>query len=500
MNAKPKFTGPHQPLTKEELARRATALDLHARAQETPPVEPPLVPEFESCIRAILSATPENRAAVFRLVAPEALRVARAFGITDIAAVDRLQRAAEIVLLQHYDQDTIQEWLVEAVRTSNEVTAVAKNSEQRDFNSESAKIGRRLIVHRANEVAPEAIDFIWDGRIATGKLTLIGGKPGLGKSQLCAFIAATVSNGGAWPCGEGKSPVGNVVIFSAEDGLADTTIPRLIAVGADLTRIRTVSGVESGKRRKTFDLKADIDLLESLVRSWGDVRLIVIDPISAYFGKADGNGNTETRSVLEPLAEMASRLGIAVVAVTHLNKGGGGSQGTMERFVGSIAVIAAARAAFLLAENDENEGELLLLQVKANISSRPKGLSFRLEQCLIPNDILVSRIAWGTSYIERSADAVLARSQGDHAVDRGGAEEVMEFLRTLLADGPVSVREIQSQAVEAGLLAEGKPITQNKMFRRVRDKLSIKSGKQGFGGKGGWQWELPSNCKGAREV
>jgi hypothetical protein len=195
-------------------------------------------------------------------------------------------------------------------------------------------VGRHLISHRASDIQPERLEWVWPGRIARGKVALLGGPPGLGKSQVTANIAAIVSCGDGWPCGEGRAPQGGVLILSAEDGIADTIVPRLIAAAADIEQIHIIAAATrpDGTGRRTFSLKTDVDLLERLAEEIGSVRLIIIDPISAYMGGADGNGNVETREVLEPLAEMANRLGIAVVAVTHLNKGGAGNQSALNRF------------------------------------------------------------------------------------------------------------------------------------------------------------------------
>ncbi|MDA9457532.1 hypothetical protein XI07_15285 [Bradyrhizobium sp. CCBAU 11445] len=107
--------------------------------------------------------------------------------------------------------------------------------------------------------------------------------------------------------------------------------------------------------------------------------MIIVDPISAYMGGSDGNGNVETREVLEPLADMANRLGIAAVAVTHLNKGGGGSkQSALNRFAGSVAFVAAARAAFAVIEDLDDDERRFLLQAKDNLGKKCKGLTFRL--------------------------------------------------------------------------------------------------------------------------
>ncbi len=184
--------------------------------------------------------------------------------------------------------------------------------------------------------------------------------------------------------------------FPVYPGIQDTIIPRLMAAGADTRRVHIVAAATKpdGTGRKTFSLKTDVDLLEAKAKEIGCVRLIIVDPISAYMGGSDGNGNVETREVLEPLADMANRLRIAVVAVTHLNKGGsGGNQSALNRFAGSIAFVAAARAAFAVIEDPEDDERRLLLQAKNNLGAKCKGLAFRMEQRLVEDDILSSNIS-----------------------------------------------------------------------------------------------------------
>jgi putative DNA primase/helicase len=101
---------------------------------------------------------------------------------------------------------------------------------------------RRLITQRASDVQPEKLIWVWPGRIPEGKLVLLGGPPGLGKSQLTAFMAAAISNGGSWPCNEGSTTVGSVIFMSAEDGIEDTIVPRLMAGGREF-RSRPYRGV-----------------------------------------------------------------------------------------------------------------------------------------------------------------------------------------------------------------------------------------------------------------
>ena len=121
-----------------------------------------------------------------------------------------------------------------------EIAAAIDSAESLEATGNSNPSGPTLICRRASEIEPEQVEWLWPGRIAVGKQTCIAGDPGTGKSQLSVAIAATISRGGEWPCGEGRAPLGNVIIFSAEDGASDTIIPRLIAAGADLNRIHIV--------------------------------------------------------------------------------------------------------------------------------------------------------------------------------------------------------------------------------------------------------------------
>jgi putative DNA primase/helicase len=400
------------------------------------------------------------------------------------------------------DQDKIQKIITDALRATSIELEPSENrraSTDAFLGSSSVRAKRSLISHRASDIRPERLEWVWPGRIARGKVALLGGPPGLGKSQVTINIAATVSNGGNWPCGEGRSPQGDVIILSAEDGIADTIIPRLIAAGANMDRIHIVAAAtrSDGTGRKTFSLKTDVDLLEAMAQRIGNVRLIEIDPISAYMGGADGNGNVETREVLEPLAEMANRLGIAVVAVTHLNKGGAGGQSALNRFAGSIAFVAAARSAYLVIEDPDDENRRLFLQAKNNLGPKGKGLAFRVEQRLIPGDILASNISWDTDHVTASVDEALLASETRGGNDsRTGKDEAAEFLRELLAMGAMPVTEIEQEARGAGLLGSDSPISQNKSFRSARGILGITPRRQGgTADKGQWVWELPSAPK-----
>jgi hypothetical protein len=279
---------------------------------------------------------------------------------------------------------------------------------------------------------------------------------------------------------------GDVIFMSAEDGIQDTIVPRLIAAGANTARVHIVAAATKpdGTGRKTFSLKTDVDLLEEKAKEIGNVRLIIVDPISAYMGGSDGNGNVETREVLEPLAEMANRLRIAVVAVTHLNKGGaGGNQSALNRFAGSIAFVAAARAAFAVIEDPEDDERRLLLQAKNNLGKKCKGLAFRIEQRLIADDIVSSNIMFEGEYVSQSIDEALTASEtkGGRSGQTGGKEDVAQFLKDILSGGPVDVLEVERQARAAALLDGNQRLNKSKAFRDARNALGITSSRDGFG-------------------
>jgi putative DNA primase/helicase len=210
-----------------------------------------------------------------------------------------------------------------------------------------------------------------------GSERIIAGDPGIGKSQLSINVFAAATTGGQWPCGEGRAPLGNVIILSAEDGVADTLVPRLLAAGADLKRVRIVRAtkIETGNGKRSFDLANDLALLEKEIADFGNVILVGIDPVTAYVGKANSFSPTEVRNVLEPVCEMAKRLHVGILSITHCPKGS--STGAIYRFIGSISFVGVARIASMVVPCTEIKGRILFLGVKTNIGPIHDGLAAR---------------------------------------------------------------------------------------------------------------------------
>jgi hypothetical protein len=333
-----------------------------------------------------------------------------------------------------------------------------------------------LFTRSAADIEPRKIEWLWGGRLPLGKLTSIAGDPGLAKTTITLSIAAVVSSGGRWPAGGGRAAPGEVLIASYEDDHADTTIPRLMAMGADLSRIRFLEGVPDDDGRRGFDVNRDADRLERHLEQFPGTKMIVIDPISAAMPGTDSHKNSEVRAALHPLADLAQRRGVCILTVTHLNKGSGSA---LHRVTGSIAFTAAARVAYIVAKDDKDTtGERrLFLPIKNNVGDDRTGLSYTVEKMQITGGIDTVRIAWGAELVTTSADKALVRDE-----ERGAGRDAEAFLRDILTGGPVAVPKIMDEAKKA-CIAE-------KTLRRAKEDLGVKASKTGM--SGGWSWELPT--------
>lgn len=344
----------------------------------------------------------------------------------------------------------------------------------------------RLKVTRASDVKPEPIRWLWHGKIALGKPTLIAGDPGLGKSMLTVNFAAHVSTGRDWPAGGGSCPQGDVLFVSAEDDPADTIRPRLDVAGADASRVHIVGGVESLNRAgdpetRLLSLRRDLEPIREAALALPQCRLIVVDPVSAYLDGADSHNNAEVRGVIAPLSELASDLGAAIIFVTHLNKGTGGS--ALYRATGSLAFVAAARAAFLVTRDKSDQNRRLFLPLKNNLGPDATGMAYRIEEVGG-----VPRVAWDKEIVLISADDALGRDDDKDDHESTLAGDAAEWLSDVLAAGPVPSEDVKKHAKEAGYSWT--------TIRRAQAALGIKPQRiGGAAGNGAWVWTLPKEHK-----
>jgi hypothetical protein len=253
-------------------------------------------------------------------------------------------------------------------------------------------------------------------------------------------MAARLSTGTPWPDSpDSPQKPRSIVLLSAEDDIGDTIVPRLRAARADLARIAVLRGVrsafergEDGQPLRTpFSLDRDVRELERAIETMGDVGMVVIDPITAYAGRADTHNNAEVRALLAPLAELAMRTGIAVVLVTHLNKGSGVKG--IYRISGSLALPAAARSAMLVVRDQDNPERRLMLVTKMNVGAMAPGMAYQ-----VGDDAGDGRGggAVGGWAVHLTADeAVRAEEEAPRKAAR--LEEAVEFLREVLKEGPM---------------------------------------------------------------
>jgi putative DNA primase/helicase len=335
------------------------------------------------------------------------------------------------------------------------------------------------------DVKPKPIDWLWKEWLAIGKVSILAGEGGKGKSTVLCDLAARTTRGLAWPDGSPGGPPGSVIILAAEDDVEDTLVPRLMAAGADMSKVYNIRSVIDGNGdgntfHRSFNLQADLERLETEIRRIGDVRFNIIDPISSYLGKGvDSHKNADVRSVLEPVGEMAARTRTAILCNNHFSKGGGSAN---NRMIGSVGFINYCRAGFIVTPDAQDESRLLLMPSKMNIAPIKYGLAYRIGSHLLTQDgvdIITSQICWELDPVQISADEALAAHEYDD--ERSAKAEASDFLTVALAAGPRPAKEVSDEATARGITP--------KPLRDARRALGVLTEKDGMAG--GWVWSLP---------
>lgn len=340
-----------------------------------------------------------------------------------------------------------------------------------------------VMLTQASSIKMQPVYWLWKHWLAQGKLHLLAGAPGQGKTTIALAFAATVSAGGRWPDGQRCEP-GNVLIWSGEDDPADTLIPRLVGMGADLDRVHFVDAARINGELVPFDPARDMLNLTAAADKIGDVKLLVVDPIvSAITG--DSHKNTEVRRGMQPLVDLAASIGAAVVGISHLSKGSAGKDPT-ERVTGSVAFTAVVRVVLLAAKvkGDDGQDKRILVRSKSNIGPDSGGFEYHVEQMEAAPGIETSVVSWGAA-IDGTARELLAEAEGE---DEGAAttkESATEFLRELLKDGLIPSKQVKADCIEAGFSWA--------TVRRAADDLNIVRKKGGM--DAGWYWKLAEDAR-----
>ena len=352
-------------------------------------------------------------------------------------------------------------------------------SDQLDRVQRTLAVDGTAKITKFSDIEARKLEWLWPERIPLGKLTCIAGDPGLGKSLVTIAITATITSDNEikWPDGCGYAPHGSVILLSAEDDDGDTIKPRLIAAGANTEKVFSFDSViyEDNGKRRGFTIDRDFEKLEQAIIAIKDCRLVVIDPISAFMGKIDSHNNSDVRGVLSLLSDIAQKQRVAVLYVTHLNKGDGAP---MARVTGSGAYVAAARSVMLVGPDPDNTRRRVVAMLKANLAKESDGVAYEVRS----NEDDLPVVQWEPGSIDIRASDILSSERSDARHERNDAAD---WLEAELHYGPVSVLELQERVAAAGHAW--------RTVRRAKDSLGIKAKKNGPGGS--WQWWHPKDLE-----
>jgi len=325
-------------------------------------------------------------------------------------------------------------------------------------------------------MTPRPVDWLWPNRLGLGKVAILEGDPGLGKSFLALDLCARLSAGRPWPDGAPVAAPGVCVYLNGEDGEDDTLRPRLEALGADLGRVFLPDRGHDGLTLP-LSLPDHTAVLEAVVAR-AQARLVVIDPVMQFLSRGvNPSIELSIRRALEPLEAMARRHACHILLLRHLNKKGAGR--AVYRGLGAIGLVGVCRSAWLVAEEEAGSSRRVLAQVKNNLAPRQPSLAFEM----VPSASGEATLSW-LGPVELTADDLLGQGQrrGRRPKERQAAAA---FLARVLADGPVAVPELWKQA-----RAEGLPAT---TLRRARKDLDIRVSRATVDGHVLRYWMFPEH-------
>jgi hypothetical protein len=351
----------------------------------------------------------------------------------------------------------------------------------------AARVGpalTRIRIIMGSDIEPQAISWQWRDWLANGKLHLLAGRPGSLKTTTALDFAASVTRGGQWPDGSSAAK-GDIIMWSGEDAIEDTLLPRFIAAGGDRARIAFIGAVQEDGKTRTFDPARDMDKIAAVCAHLGQVSLIIIDPVVAI-AKSDSHKNAETRRDLQPLVNLAEQTKAAVLGIHHMTKRSEDAD-PLDRVSGSLAFGAGPRVVMLNALDRKAGGEPrgVLMRAKNNLGPEHGGFDFAAEMRPLADhpQISAQRILWG-DYVNEPASGILARLESKDEQQQGGGRKAATFLRLALQAGPRMAAEVIAEGEAAGI--------PKRVLQRALKRFGGSSEKPGFGT--GWIWELPEQA------
>ncbi|MCY2954812.1 MAG: AAA family ATPase [Planctomycetota bacterium] len=366
----------------------------------------------------------------------------------------------------------------EAIRAEIEALAAALPYEEPEPTS---NVAGRLIMVCAADVIEKTIDWTWPPRIPSGAITLFTGRPKEGKSLTANDIAARISTGTPFPDGA-PCRQGSVILVAPEDDIERVAVPRLRVAGADLRKVHFVTYLRRvDAEGKPYDVQFSLQHMAALeveAKRHPDLRMIVIDPIGDVLGGGvDSHRDNEVRAILAPLANLAERLGVAVLVIAHRRKANGAFADDLT--LGSRAFSGLARANWHISKDPLNKARRLFLPGGCNYAGEVTGLAFTI----IGDNGEPPKLSWERDAVLLDADDGLAAENSEDGRGRPADErEAAEaWLAELLKDGEVLAATIKAEAKDAGFAW--------RTVHRAADALGVIREKNGF--TVGWQWRFP---------
>ncbi len=397
--------------------------------------------------------------------------------------------------------------LAVAVEHAQPVGLPGAKSRLADASPEQATPG--LVTTCLADVRPQPLRWLVPGYLPLGKLVLIAGDGGHGKSSLTLHLAAVLSRGRpAFGLAYPGALSGETLLIQCEDDAADTVVPRLLAAGADLSCVHQLEGTRGADGKVAPFCLAHYRQLEEELQRRPRVRLVVIDPAGAYVSPSgvDDHKDSELRALLGPLAVLAARRRVTVLLVKHLVKGA--TDKAVHRVSGSAGYVNSVRAAFVVAPEPDRPECKLFLPLKFNLGPRPAGLGFRLhalegeEQRAVLSAYgahlgdedraqlaqQLFRTEWSGA-VEDTADAVFAAARrGDR--DQSKVEKAAAWLEQFLGGLAYPSEEITAAGKAAGFTFDN--IKEAKVRLKAKGLRSSNRGRfqgewwTGFGDPDGW--------------
>ena len=375
--------------------------------------------------------------------------------------------------------------------TTEELNNLFPTNEKPSSNGRTPSVAR-LDVVLVKDVVSRPVRWIWPGYLPLGKLVVIDGLPGQGKSTAALDIAARLSQGGSMPDGSrGCDVPAGSLILSYEDDAADTIRPRLEAAAADLAGIGIVQGVSYNGDSELLppSLPKDIAALDDLLEQQPGVRLLIIDPLmAALSADVDSHRDQDIRRPLARLARMAAERNVCIIIVRHVRKSHGGN--AIYAGGGSVGISGQARVVLIVEQHPEDPTAAILAVAKSNVGPIPPSLTFRKMAAVVPaadgEHIETSLLRWlGPANI--TADDLLS-ARGDGGPGEG--KDATDWLRDVLANGERLERKAVMDAAKSAGFAE-------RTIERIAKQLGVAKVREGFGKDCRGYWSLTTPAKNA---